>query len=131
MTRHKAALAAWAAVTLWTLAASAPGHASQDLKRTMHLTFSGAVGLPGVTLSAGTYIFERADPMMSADIVRVLSPDRRQVYFTAFTERVSRPAPRGRTIVLGEAPRGAAPPILEWYPMGESRGHGFVYDHRR
>jgi hypothetical protein len=100
--------------------------------RTTSLTFSGPVRLPGVTLGAGTYVFELAAPETSADIVRVLSKDRSQVYFAAFTESVDRPAgvTADRQISFGEASAGVASPITAWYPAFESRGHRFIYKNR-
>src|SRR6266478_313871 len=60
--------------------------------RTHYLTFNAPVGLPGVGLAAGTYIFELADPAADLSIVRVSSRDRSMVYFMALTELVPRPA---------------------------------------
>jgi hypothetical protein len=42
-------------------------------RRTDYLTFNGPVGLPGVGLARGTYIFELADPGGDLSIVRVSS----------------------------------------------------------
>jgi hypothetical protein len=96
------------------------------------LTFSGPVRLPGVTLGAGTYIFELAAPETSADIVRVLSKDRSQVYLAVFTESVGRPAgmTADKQVSFGEASAGVASPITAWYPAFESRGHRFIYKSR-
>ena len=49
-----------AAVVLASL--TAPVHGG-TLEKTMYLTFSGPVRLPGVTLAAGTYEFEIANPL--------------------------------------------------------------------
>jgi hypothetical protein len=94
-----------------------------------YLTFSGPVRLPGVTLGAGTYIFEVVDLQSSRDVVQVRNKATYQVSFLGFTRAVDRPAAlrRGQSIVFGEAPRSVAPPILAWYPLGESRGHEFVH----
>jgi hypothetical protein len=45
------------------------------------------------------------------------------------TMRVERNPGTGtdRQVVLGESPRGVAPPILAWYPEGGSTGHQFIY----
>jgi hypothetical protein len=93
------------------------------------LTFSGSIALPGVTLPPGTYVFELADPNVSVDIVRVMSRDRKRVYLTQFTERVSRPAgaPATQLISLGESPRGVPAPVLAWYPTADPMGHRFIY----
>ena len=98
--------------------------------QTMYLTFSGPVSLPGVALGTGTYLFERASPDGPAfDVVRVLSPDRRRVYFQGFTLAVDRPAGMhpGQVVTIGEAPAGAPTPIKAWYPEGETLGHQFIW----
>jgi hypothetical protein len=109
------------------LVAAAPGDAGIDSQRTTQLTFSKPFSLPGVTLGAGTYVFERAAPLTAIEIVRVSSRDRRTVYYTGFTELVK--APRGAIspISFGEAPAGAPVPVREWYPTGSDTGHRFRY----
>jgi hypothetical protein len=113
-------------VALAGLTAAVPSGAT--LHRTMYISFSGPVRLPGVSLAAGTYIFERADPE-TRDIVRVASPDRKRVYLTAFTRPVPRPAgvPATQAISFGEASRDLAPPVRVWWPADESVGREFIY----
>jgi len=93
------------------------------------ITFSRPVALPGVSLGAGTYVFELADPNGSQDAVVVLNRDRRQVYFLGMTERVPRPVdlPADRIMTFAEAPRGVPAPIAAWYPNGAMWGHRFIY----
>jgi hypothetical protein len=100
-----------------------------DRSRLTYLTFSGRVGLPGVTLPAGTYRFELADPNVSLNIVRVRSKEGSTVYFMGFTDRVKRPdgLPAGPHVSLGEVPRGTPAPIIAWYPEGDAFGHRFRY----
>ena len=94
-----------------------------------YITFSAPVALPGVSLPAGTYVFETPLFPSSLDIVRVSSRDRQRVYLTAFTQAVNRPARSASAplIVLDEARRGTPPPVRVWFPAGESIGHAFVY----
>ena len=120
----------WAACAAAVVLASltAPVHGG-TLEKTMYLTFSGPVRLPGVTLAAGTYEFEIANPLSSGDIVRVRSRDGRHSYFQGFTTPVSKP-PQMRAdavISLGESVKGSAAPIVAWYPAGESTGRRFEY----
>ena len=98
--------------------------------RSMRLSFSGPVALPGMTLPAETYIFERAAD--DVHVVRVSSADQRTVYLTQFTELVDRPngLPITQHITLGEARPGMAPPVRVWYPDGLRQGHAFIYDKR-
>jgi hypothetical protein len=116
-----------AAATVTTLSASIRSN------RLEYLTFSGPVSLPGVTLNRGTYTFEVADAESTADIIRVRNRTTNVVVFLGFTHRVERPKGMSdiRSIVFGEAPRGSAPPIVEWYPGGDMTGHQFIYAKKR
>jgi hypothetical protein len=95
---------------------------------TMYLTFNRPVGLPGVALAKGTYIFETPDPIGANGVVRVLSSDRKIVYLTAFTNEVSRPrnGERGPAISFGEAAPDRPVPISVWWSDG-SIGRQFIY----
>ena len=79
-------------------------------ERTMYLTFSKAVALPGATLGAGTYVFEMANPSTSGDVSVSGASSVRVVCVT-----------------LGEANRNGAPRIAAWFPLGESFGYRFRY----
>jgi len=94
-----------------------------------HVTFSGAVALPGRVIPAGTYTFEIANPNSGADIVRVLSRDGSRSYFLGFTRAVNRPQslPREQVVSLGESALGTPPPITVWWPENESTGRQFIY----
>lgn len=109
------------------LVAAAPGDANVDTERTTQLTFSKPFSLPGVTLAAGTYTFERAAPLSAIEVVRVSSRDRHSVYFMGFTELVQKPRSVTSPVTFGEAPAGSAVPVREWYPAGTSTGHRFIY----
>ena len=82
-----------------------------------------------MTLPAGTYTFELAAPDSDLDVVRVMNRDRSIVYLTTFTMQVTRPIGLrpGRTVTFAETPRGVAPRISTWYPIGQGIGHQFVY----
>ena len=124
--RKLAQIASAAAVL--SLIVTTPGRAASMVpSHTTHLTFSGPVGLPGVILPGGTYTFEVI--ALHPNIVRVLSRDGSQIYFTGFTWQVTRPAMlrADRLVTFGETPRGVAPRVNAWYPMGKSTGHQFIY----
>ena len=97
--------------------------------RTTYLTFNVPIGLPGVTLPAGTYIFERAEPFGNPNVVRVLARDRSAVYLMALTRTI--PRPHGMKsdvfVTLGEAVAGRVRPITAWFPAGGSSGNEFIY----
>jgi hypothetical protein len=115
-------------VLLGVLTTSSTG-ASMDTRQTTHFTFSGPVRLPGVTLPAGTYTFEVANPFSGSDIVRVTSRDRSKVYAMQFTRFVHRESTGtlNATIALGETSAGNPPPVKAWYPQFETRGREFIY----
>lgn len=131
MVTRKSVVAALGALVLGSsLSVPAYGTSATNL-HTNHLTFSGPVALPGVTLPGGTYIFERV-VASNPDVVVVRSFDRSKVYYMASTQPTLRPAwldPIG-IVTFGEGRIGAAPPIAAWYPSGEQVGHAFVYKAR-
>ena len=128
MTRRFSFLAAL--VVLLGLAGGATSiHALTMANRLTYLTFSEPVALPGVTLAAGTYAFELADPISSATVVSVRNKTRTKAYFMGFTRRVDRPSGMAETgsVSFGEALRGQARPIVAWYPPDSSTGLKFIY----
>jgi hypothetical protein len=116
------------AAVLTGLAATAPMHAGTEM-RTQYLTFSQPVTLPGVALRAGTYIFEMPSPNASPDVVRVMSRDRKTVYFTAFTRSVDRPSamPTAQLITMREAAKDQPASIAVWWSDART-GRQFVYE---
>ena len=94
-----------------------------------YLTFSGPVQLPGVTLPAGTYIFERMNEATSSHVVRVTNRDHTKVYFMGFTILIARPnnLASNRQITFREVPRGTPPEIDSWFLADDSTGEQFVY----
>ena len=119
----------FAGVVILGVLSTASAGAIWNAKRTTYFTFSKAVLIPGASLPAGTYVFERADSNSSVNLVRVFSKDRSKVYLTAFTHMVDRPAARNLepAIVLGETSANHPPAIKAWYPQGERTGHQFIY----
>ena len=127
MTKGSTFLAA-AAVALG-IAVGAASLQAFPANRLTYLTFSGAVGLPGVTLPAGSYAFELADVTGATNIVLVRNRARSKVYFLGFTDRVPRPADMTETsaVTFGEAAPGQPRPIAVWYPPSSSDGLQFIY----
>ena len=130
MVRHRAVLMAGAVV--FALVAAGSAHAwGGSASGTTHVSFNGPVALPGVTLAAGTYTFDRPN-MNVVNLARVSSRDGRYVYFRGLTKMISRPAglEPDRQITFGESPAGTAPPIKSWFPSGAQVGHEFIYSTR-
>ena len=115
-------------VLLGVLGSSAVG-AFIDARRTTHFTFSRSVQLPGVTLPAGTYIFEIANPTGGSNAVVVRSRDRSKVYALKLTQGIYRQKSGDMkpAITFGETPAGTPPPVKAWYPQGETLGREFLY----
>jgi hypothetical protein len=115
-----------AAVVAFVIGIAATQAAS--FHRLNHLTFSGPVSLPGVTLAPGTYTFE-AGPQGTTDlsIVRVTTRNGRMVLYQGFTTLVARPRGNVPMVTFGEAPAGQAAPIKVWYPTQSTIGHQFRY----
>ncbi len=116
------------AASLLTIALGARPDAMMNPAHTMTITFSQPIRLPGVALAAGSYIFEVANPMSSADVVRVLSRDRKTSYFQGFAYKAQKPrnVAIDSPITLGEpSAKGSPAPILFWWH--ERTGHQLIY----
>ena len=115
------------AVILGVLATASTG-AMGDSRRT-YFTFNQPVHLPGVSLPAGTYVFSLPEPASAWNLVRVTNREGTQVYLTALTRLIDRPADKklDAVIVFGEASGNTPPPINVWYPQGDRTGRQFIY----
>jgi hypothetical protein len=115
-------------VLLGVLATSATS-ATFDTRRATYFTFSRSVQLPGVTLPAGTYVFEVADAGTGGNVVLVRSRDRSTMHAFKMTNAVYRPSARNlnATITFGETSAGNPPPVKAWYPESETAGREFIY----
>lgn len=93
-----------------------------------HLTFSGPVALPGVSLGAGTYVFTRP----SANVLQVFSADGRRPYALLLTVGAARTDHLDSyQIVLGPPIAEGAPRRIEaWFAPGESNGQALIYAKR-
>ena len=127
MFRDAALLASVVAVAVILTASASQAFNMAPLAMANNLTFSRSVMLPGITLAAGTYVFESGPGGTNPNIVRVMSQNRQKLFYLGFTSPVVRP--RGHepsVLTFGEAAIGAAP-ILAWYPVGSNQGHEFIY----
>ena len=114
---------------LFAVVSTATVNGFGNSNHTTVLSINTPVALPGMSLPAGTYVFERMNTETSLNVVRVMSRDRMKTYAVRLTNAVDRPrnlAPN-RQIVFGEAKAGVAPRIVAWYPLDSDRGHAFIY----
>ena len=103
--------------------------AATTAARTTSFTFSTPIGLPGVVLPPGAYIFEIANPGSAGDVVRVFDRKRSTIYLGALTRRTTRQPSDGldAAIVLGEARPSVPRRVQAWYTAGHTSGHEFLY----
>ena len=107
---------------------AAAGLRAASMNQLEYLTFSQSVSLPKVTLPAGSYSFEIADPNGSNMVVLVRERASNKPVYLGFTNRVDRPAgSKVPAVVLGEARRGEPTPILVWFTPDEGPGREFIY----
>src|SRR5215213_9371729 len=96
------------------------------------LTFSGPVDLPGITLPAGTYRFELADPSTGRRVIKVADKDNTKSYGIFLSMSNQRMEPADKPIVMfQEAPAGAPQAVKMWFYPGETYGYEFVYPHEQ
>jgi hypothetical protein len=113
------------------LALSLAGTARADeWNKLTYLTFSGPVQMPGITLPAGTYRFELADPDTGRRVIRVSDKDGSKIYGTFLSisdqkiERSSEPV-----VMFKETPSGVPQAVQAWFYPGETYGYEFAYPH--
>jgi hypothetical protein len=115
-------------VLLGVLATSAAS-AMFDTHGATYFTFNRSVRLPGVTLPAGTYVFEVANAGSGSNVVLVRTRDRSKVHAFKMTNMVYRPSSRNleAAITFGETSGGNFPTVKAWYPQSETTGREFIY----
>jgi hypothetical protein len=88
------------------------------------VTFNAPVGIPEVTLPAGTYVFSFVAP----SVVQVSSPDRRQRYAMFFTSPIERAVVTDQYDMTIVPTTAAAPArIAAWFLPNQTRGFEFLY----
>ena len=90
----------------------------RPIDKSMHLTFSGPVSLPDVTLPAGTYLFRFADPMYAPGVLAVLSEDGKTplaLMHTIPTKRIETESNNSEVVTFRETPLNAPPAIDAWF----------------
>ena len=96
--------------------------------RSTHLTFSGPVALPNVSLPAGTYLFRFVD-VNNSTVVQVLS-DNGKIPYAMFNtlpiQRTPEAAKDGGPVTFKEAPAAAPRPLAAWF-YDETAGCAMVY----
>ena len=99
------------------------------VNRSTHLTFSGPVSLPHVTLPAGTYLFRFVD-VNNSRVVQVLSDDGAISYALIDTipiQRTPEAAKDGEAVTFKEARADGPRPIDAWF-YGATEGCEMIYE---
>jgi hypothetical protein len=92
------------------------------------LTFSQPIRVPGVTLSAGSYIFKLVDSQSNRNIVQIMNLRENKLYTTALAIPDYRLNPSSHTVMtFGETGSGCAPAVKAWFYPGDNTGSRFVY----
>jgi hypothetical protein len=110
----------------------ATGTQAQTWNKKTTLTFSEAVELPGVTLSAGTYVFKLVDLPATRNVVQVFNADETEVLAAILAVPHEHATAHDKTIIGFEERRSGLPmAIHEWFYPGDVRGLEFVYPKQR
>jgi len=102
---------------------------AQTYNKKTYLTFSGPVSMPGITLPAGTYTFQIANPDSGSRVIEVMDKDMKRVHglFFAIPSAQLADPPTDPVVRFSERPEGAPQAIKAWYYPGERTGFEFVY----
>ena len=121
-----------AAATLIAIATATGAFAQSTEHKTSILTFSAPVQVPGTTLQAGTYVFERANPA-SDTVWRIMDANRHHVIAQMFfrpSHRTWEQAASGSEkplVQFHETPAGTPPALKVVFYPGDTWGNQFVY----
>src|SRR5262245_8154115 len=72
---------------------------AQTWNKKTYLTFSGPVSLPGITLPAGTYTFQIANPDSGSRVIQVMDKDMKNVRGLFFAIPSQLPDPPNEPVV--------------------------------
>jgi len=107
-----------------------PSASADEFTKLTLLTFSAPVEVPGITLPAGTYRFQLADPTTGRSVVKVSDKDGTKTYGMFISMSNERLTPTDRPVVMfKETAVGAPPAVQVWFYPGETYGYEFAYPH--
>lgn len=101
---------------------------ASEMNQKTVFTFSNPVELPGMVLTAGTYVFKLLDSSSDRNVVQVFSKDENQILGTFLAIPDYRLNPSSDTMIsFEERTAGSPEAIKEWFYPGRNYGHEFVY----
>jgi hypothetical protein len=110
--------------------ALAPAAPADEFTKLTLLTFSGPVEVPGMSLPAGTYRFQLADPTTGRRVVKVSDKDGTKTYGMFISMPNRRMTPSSTPVVMFKETAAGAPPAVQvWFYPGETYGYEFAYPH--
>ena len=108
----------------------APSARADEFTKLTLLTFSGPVEVPGISLPAGTYRFQLADPTTGRRVVKVSDKDGTKTYGMFISMPNQRMTPSSTPVVMFKETAAGAPPAIQvWFYPGETYGYEFAYPH--
>jgi len=92
------------------------------------VTCSGVVGIPGMDLPPGKYVFRLVDSSSNRNIVQILNAQQDKVFATLLTIPDYRPKATSKTVItFGENCPGLPEHLKVWFYPGDLMGNRFVY----
>jgi LPXTG-motif cell wall-anchored protein len=119
-------------ITLCVLGALiVPQARADEWNKKTTLTFNEPVQVPGITLSAGTYVFKLADTS-DRTVVQIWNEDGTKLITTILAIADYREKTPDKTIVsFDERPTGQPEALKAWFYPGDNSGVEFVYPKQR
>lgn len=124
--RHMRASMAAAAATMLLVVVTGAEPGAQGRPSSTTMTFSAPVRVPGATLSAGTYSFERTRSDSDRLTVQIYRTHPRHLIATLMATPVTRDG-GGGDITIAESPGASVPLLRVWYERGTQDGYAFIY----
>ena len=126
MNRSQFTLGVRVVATLLSVASFAVIASAQSAGGRAELTFSAPVRVPGITLAAGTYVFQRLESNRDTGTMQVFSVKPRRLMATVKTSPVTR-AGGGGNVVFRMTSAGITPALGALYIDGGAAGAEFIY----
>lgn len=105
-----------------------PAVNADPVKKATEVTFSQPVEIPGLVLTAGTYVIKVPDPVTHADMVGFYNRDESYLYKLVRTIPAYRLDPAEKTILTFKERAGNLPQAVStWFYPGDNWGREFVY----
>ena len=110
----------------------APRSRADEWNKKTIFTFHEPVEVPGMTLPAGTYVFQLVDSLADREIVRITNQEQNKIWATILAIPDYRMTHTGTPVVkFDERPKNSPEAIDAWFYPGDNYGMEFVYPKER